>query len=63
MNQQTARSILGDWVQEDESLKSGWWFFRTLLWRPETNVILLDDLFTPDQLEAIAWWMRNKGGK
>lgn len=29
-------------------------------WEPGDPVILLDGHFTPEQLEAIVWWMRNK---
>lgn len=31
-------------------------------WHPGQPTISLDDAFTADQLEALAWWMRNAGG-
>lgn len=31
-----------------------------LLWITNEKIARLDGNFTPDELEAIAWWMRNK---
>ena len=53
-----AREILGDDIQEDNRLYNRG---RYLYWTSsyDGNTATLDDAFTADELEAIAWWMRN----
>lgn len=55
MDEIKAREILGRWVKDDDSLSS---------LDPYINAncedASLDGGFTADQLEAMAWWMRNK---
>ena len=36
--------------------KLGWY----LCWNPKDERARLDGLFSADELEAVAWWMRNK---
>ena len=57
MDENEARKILDGAIEEDGSLKHGgsgyiWWI------RGE-DTVCLDDHYTADDLEAIAWWMRN----
>jgi len=57
--EQWARKVLGDRVQADNSLQH---YDEYLEWVPMLQLTAcLDGYFTAEQLEAIAWWMRNKG--
>lgn len=62
MNEQQAREILGDSIRADGALDS---VRKFLMWptqagdRPPPNIAVLDGDFSADELEAIAWWMRN----
>jgi len=58
MNEQKAREILEDSVQEDNTLHHLGWY---LSWRGGEACAVLDGDFDADDLEAIAWWMKNKG--
>lgn len=57
MDENEARKILNTDIQEDDSLYCGG---RYLAWHPSDKEACLDAYFTADELEAIAWWMRNK---
>ncbi|QJR79592.1 hypothetical protein CA267_001665 [Alteromonas pelagimontana] len=56
MNEEKARAILGERIQPDNSLhdSTDW-----VDWTGDDS-IQLDADFSVDELEAIAWWMRNK---
>ncbi len=56
MNETRAREILGDTVQPDYSL---YCLGHYTHWTPGDKDATLDCQFTADELEAIAWWMRN----
>jgi len=57
MTEEKAREILGDGIKPDNSVcKSSPFIF----WAPGYDMATLDGGFSPDELEAIAWWMRNK---
>jgi hypothetical protein len=58
MNEEKARRILGESVSDDNSLVGHGDYID---WRvgQQENIIVLDGHFTPETLEAIAWWMRN----
>lgn len=56
MNEQRAREILGNTIQSDGSLREGQQY---TYWKPGESNVTLDSDFTADELEAIAWWMRN----
>lgn len=56
MNEERAREILKDYIQDDGGLQS---LGHYMSWTPSDNTIKLDDDFDPDELEAIVWWMRN----
>ena len=64
MNEQKAREILGDLVQEDNSIYD---FDAYINWVPGTRLTIdntgeLDSNFlnlTPDLLRALAWWIEN----
>jgi hypothetical protein len=60
MNKEKAQEILGGWIQEDGRLYS---VGAYLAWRAGDDCATLDGDFTADELEAIAWWMRNTEGK
>lgn len=58
MNEEQAREILGDAIQEDGSLYDPG---RYIAWDHGENTVTLDDWsFTAEELMAIAWWMANK---
>jgi len=63
MDETQARKILGDAVQKDDSL-GGEGPYRFGIYKQWTggNTITLGDVddLTADELEAIAWWIRNK---
>lgn len=63
MNKQQAREILteGDYsaIQPDNSLRT--WGGLYLAWNPGDKDITLDGEATIEELEAIAWWVRNMG--
>ena len=63
MNETEARQLLGSAIRSDGSL---YCLGHYMAWTPERmrnkrNTIYLDDDFTVEELEAIIWWMRNKG--
>jgi len=57
MNEKIARALLDDAVMSDGDLFSLGWY---LYWENGKEYATLDGYFTADDLEAIAWWMRNK---
>ena len=59
MDEKKARKILGDWIQGDETL---FCLGHYIAWPScgDKSEVCLDDKFHADELEAIAWWMRNK---
>lgn len=60
MDEQRARDILGDAVYETGHLYNGSAF--NINWSPtdQPEYVSLEGSYTAEQLEAIAWWMRNK---
>jgi hypothetical protein len=59
MNETSARKLLDDTIQPDGSLKAtddNW-----IEWpvRAGGEIISIDGSFSADQLEALAWWIRN----
>jgi len=57
MDEDKAREILGDSIQPDDSLFSCGWYVQ---WRKHNSTAVLHGEFDAEDLEAIAWWMRNK---
>lgn len=59
MTEQRAREILGDAIQPDGMLCHN---EQYSLWPDggDLTAVKLDGRFSADELEAIAWWMRNK---
>jgi hypothetical protein len=55
MDENEARKIL-DKAVEDRGLYDAAWYLNWNMGRPDAT---LDGRFTADELEAIAWWMRN----
>ena len=60
MNEKKARKILGDWIQGDETLFCLGHYIAWPSPSDDKERIVLDAQFSLDELEAIAWWMRNK---
>ena len=66
MNEQKAREILGGWIQPDNSIehKDG---ENVVFWHPLAIPRITDITgemhLTANDLESIAWWMRNMGAK
>ena len=61
MNEAKAREILGYRIYIADALGDSINFIR---WKPSLgDDVLLDGHFSADMLEAIVWWMRNKGAK
>ena len=58
MNEAIAREILATWIQADDCLYDG---VRFMDWQTGDDRARLDAYFSADELEAIAWWMLNKG--
>ncbi len=57
MNEEKARSIPGDAIHEDGVTLSCLGHY--MAWSPGDETITLDSEFTLEELEVIAWWMRN----
>lgn len=61
MDEEQARKILDDYIREDNRLIS---LNPYVYWQPFLKDIFdiqLDGVFDIDELEAFAWWMKNKG--
>lgn len=58
MDENEARRLLSTHVKEDGELGMSY-SGEYLNWRPGRKKITIDMELTVDQLEAIAWWMRN----
>lgn len=57
MNEEKAKEILRRSIQFNNCLDSSdFWN----IWEPGQHEVCLDGRFTAMELEAIAWWMRNK---
>jgi hypothetical protein len=56
LNEQRAKEILGNAIWNDGGLRSLEWY---LSWGPTDEWATLDGIFSAEELEAIAWWMRN----
>ena len=57
MTEEKAREILGKWISDDNQLKS----HGMKLTKSFDRLFVTGTMyFTTDELEAIAWWMRNK---
>jgi hypothetical protein len=61
MTEARAREILGDSVRPDNTIDPtrspiGW-----VQWNGDADWICIDASLELEQLEALAWWMRNKG--
>ena len=57
MSEEKARQILGRAIDKYEGLSSP---SSHLEWEIGKSFVSIDGYFTADELEAIAWWMRNK---
>jgi hypothetical protein len=57
MNEAKARKVLGDTITEENEMKDMNMYTD---WSPDGKLIQLDGQYEVDELEAMAWWMRNK---
>lgn len=61
MNEEKARELLKEYIQPNNDLMPrGEEFTR---WYTDEENPIIDGCFSPDELEAIAWWVRNKKEK
>lgn len=58
MNEARAREILGGWIDKSDSGLFCLGYY--IAWTPGEEKATLDDEFSAEELEAIAWWMRHK---
>ena len=63
MNEKTAIQILHkrygeQCFKKDNSIFAG---FREIEWDVRADAAMLEGIFDADELEALAWWMHNKG--
>ena len=56
MNEEKARKILGDWIQDDGGL---YCLGIYLHYNPGDGCAVLDAEFSLEELQAIVWWMEN----
>lgn len=56
MDRERAKEILGNAIEFDLSLHD---LYCYLDWKVGDSDITLDGVFNIEELEAIAWWMRN----
>jgi hypothetical protein len=59
MDEEKAIEILGDWISDDGDLFD---LGAYISFEKGDQTVSLDGHFTADALEAVVWWMRNKGG-
>lgn len=57
MDEAKARKILGGWIDEDDDL---FCLSEYISFEKGDEHISLDGRFTIEEVEAIAWWLRNK---
>lgn len=60
MDEKEAREVLGNMITLDNGLSD---LHNYIGWKPGCEDVILDGLYNVEELEAIAWWMKNKGGK
>ena len=58
MDEKKAKELLHDCIEEDDHLYLLDWYLE---WMTGENHATLDGIFEAEELEAIAWWMKNKG--
>ena len=58
MDEKKAREILGETILPNDNLFD---LHNYIDWKTFQHDISLDGIFEPEDLEAIAWWMKNKG--
>lgn len=56
MKEAQARAILGNAIRGDQHLRCA--DGLVIKWRPGTSTVILEGRFRPEELEALAWWMR-----
>lgn len=59
MDREKAKEILEGFILEDGNLGNG--ESPYIKWEKGNSIIILDGFFVVEDLEAIVWWMKNKG--
>ena len=59
MDEEKAREILKNCVRPNNELFNCVDFIKWPSWPGGKNVVTLDSQYSPEQLEAIVWWMKN----
>ena len=59
MNEERAKKILSKFIS-DGNILTGETFLDHMLWFPWENTAGIEGEFTLEEIEALAWWMRNK---
>ena len=57
MNREEAEAILANYIQPNGRLYNVGGYVS---WNPGNSKITLDGEFTAEELEAMAWWMKNE---
>lgn len=63
MTEDRALEILNPALLVDNSISWSGCSTWKVNWQSGSALVELSGKFNPDELMAIAWWMRNKGGK
>lgn len=58
MDEAKARALLEGFIQPDDILSS--WVEGRHAYNMANGTVEISGQFTPDELEALAWWMRHK---
>ena len=57
VDEKKAREILEGYLTKDDNL---YYIYNYINWRSGASDIVLDGSFNANELEAMAWWIRNK---
>lgn len=64
MNEQRAKEILGEFPEDNVAYNlDDEWTSPYVKWDPKDNVVRIDAWLKLEQLEAIVWWIKNKGSE
>jgi hypothetical protein len=59
MNEEKAKKILSKFIQ-DGNILTGETFTDHIFWFPSENTVGIEGEFTLEEIEALAWWIKNK---
>ncbi len=58
MNESEAKKILGIAIERGDGLYTN--LDGAIAWNTDDEKIIMEGEFTPEYLEAVAWWIKNK---